>query len=816
MRDTNVVIAIGSTAYSNEIKQKKISIDKLFDILSEPKIRKKKDGPYFIFASFKKNERNAFNVKFYYGATLDLDDTSLKPSQIRKVLRDLKVHYCFYSTHSHKAPDKGNRYRIVIPYKEPISKEKHAETTVYLNSLFGITGVDTSSKAISRPMYLPACPLQRKKDFYFYESKYNALLDPEKEIKIPAHLLWEMEELNNNESEKVDITEEIFEGGRNDHIARVTGTLIQQGKTLQEIIDFCDEINQLKFSPPMKSVELARTVKSVWKSHTRNHGDSDWGYEQILDRIKKTKSIEKDLDHLLTSIAVSMRKSKTSKMQSEKLLKEIKAKDRNQSISVLREELQSKKRQDKDDIKSSKTQLDIDPETDSPIIDKIRKEFKDFYFVSSQNLMYNQRYELFYKLEGFNNQFNYLKQDFGYTSLTPFRILDEIEALDKVDSVRYHPAHEKMYRDYNGMLCLNSYKKPSVKPFKGNVKPLLRHFKYLFPTEFEMNVVLDFIAYNYQNPGMKLDWTPIIKGRKGIGKSIISNYIMAPIFGHSNVRQLNNSQPLLKEFNSWQTDTQLVVIHELYLTHNIEIKKQVTENIKAFITDPFISVRKMHTDWYQQENVTNMMAFTNHEDVIYVTPDERRFCMIKCEVQPKGRAYYERLINYLTNNAEAVAHYFKYRKIETIDPHVLPVTKYTKEIMQASKNWAESILWEELGDDMSLLKTQKALTWTTICDIVLNRLNDGGSNVTKYENIYNAASGPGRMLRQALIEEDFRPYEFNQGQNRVRIDGHLEKIWITPFGRQKQFHKHTMRIVKHEAAKYACMAQQEFKNRNDE
>ena len=810
MADTNVVFAIGPSVYESEIIQKKTTIDKLFKKLSTPKLRNKKDGPYFVFASFNDNKRNAHSVKFYYGATLDLDNSKITPKEINQTLRKLNCRFCIYTTHNHKAPDKGNRYRIVIPYKEPVHKEKHVETTVYLNYLFGTEGVDTSAKALSRPMYFPSCPEKRQKHFFFFDNEKANLLDPEKKIEIPAHIKWEIEELNQSHTEKVDITQELTEGARNDHIAKVTGTLIQQGKTLQEIIDFCDEINQLKFSPPMKVSQVVRTVKSVWKSHTRNHDDKDWSYEQIAERIKKTNSIDNDLDHLLEAIATSVRKGKTSPLQSDKLLKALKKRDNSLSLSSLRSELTQKKKDDVETTKKSKNTISLD-ESDSPVVDKIRKEYSPYYFVASQNMVYNRKYKTFYKLEGFNNQHSVLKQDFGYTQLSPFRILDEIGAIRKVDAVRYHPGQPSMFNDTNGMQCLNTYTVSDVKPYKGKVDKMLRHFEYLFPSKFERDVILDFIAFNYQHPGEKLMWAPIIKGRKGIGKTIIADYILAPIFGSSNVRSLNNSQPLMKEFNAWQADTQLVVIQELFISNRIDVKQLITESLKSFITDKFLSVRKMHTDAFQTDNVANMMAFTNHEDALYVTHDERRFCMIRCEVEPRNSGYYRRLVNFLENNQEAIAYFFKKRKIRTIEQHRLPLTKYTQDIMGTSLNWAEMLVADELKDEKSLLRKHKAFTWTGICHVALSCLHDGGESVQKHETIFNAASSYGRMLRQALIEAGFKRYEADmKNGGRVRVNGKLESVWITPHGIEEKFNRSNVNLVKREASKCASVAEVEF------
>jgi len=406
MRDTKVVISIGRSVFSNKVIQKTLTIDKLFDRLSRPEIRKKKDGSYFVFASINGNQRNAKSIKYYYGATLDLDKIKMSPKDIRKVLKPLKSWYVIYTTFNHKI--KGNRYRVVIPYNDPVSKEKHVETTIYLNALFGIEGVDTSSKALSRPMYFPSCPEKTEKEFYFYESRYEKLFNPDKKVKLKAHQLWALEQMQQTEKEKVDITSEIIEGDRNNHIAKIAGTLIQQGKTLVEILDYCDEVNQLKLTPPLTNRDIKTIVKSVWQSHTRNHDDCDWGFDQIKDRIKKENNLEDTLDHITGIIANSIKNKKTSTLQKDKLLNLIKKKT-GDSIVALRKEVSDKL---KEANNISPAGIDEDS-IDEQFINKIRREFKDYYLVSSDNLIYNRKFNKSFKIEGFNNAYSYLQQDFS-------------------------------------------------------------------------------------------------------------------------------------------------------------------------------------------------------------------------------------------------------------------------------------------------------------------------------------------------------------------------------------------------------------------
>ena len=796
MAKKKVVIALGTSVFNSNITQKKLSIDKLFENLKEPVYRKKKDGPYFVFASFKGEKRNASAVKFYYGATLDLDNSDITPKGIMKVLKPLKCRYCIYTTHSHKAEGKGNRYRVVIPYIEPVSKGKHVETTIYLNYLFGSTGVDTSAKALSRPMYLPACPRTMRQHFYYHATKQQALLDPEQKIEVPAELLWEQEELNNAVNDKVDITQELTEGGRNDHIAKVAGTLIGQGKPLQEIMDFCWEINELKFSPPMKLSEIKTTVKSVWKSHSRNHNDLEWSHDQIVERIQKSDSLENDIDHILTMAAASVQTNKTSPIQLNSMLKKISARVKDVSLADLKSEIKSKIKTQKVEKTEAKERLDIDDDLDGPVVDKYIREFDDFYYIASENIIFNRRAELEYKPEGFNTKNTEMNEDFGYTKLSPFKILTDIGAVKKVDARRYSPGHERTFRDPldNRSKLLNTYCASSVKPKKGKTKLLRAHFEYLFPDEYERNIVLEFIAYNFQNPGKKVMWAPIIKGRKGIGKSVIASKIIKPIFGPKNINELNTTQPLEEKFNSWQSGSQMVLIHELYAA---KARKTITENLKSFITEDTVKIRAMQKDYVTLPNVTNMLAFTNHEDALFVTPDERRFCMLRCEAFPRDAEYYAKLVKYLETHVQAIAYFFLNLPIVTIDPYNLPTTTYTKQVMRSSLDWAESIVKDELDDTESMLNKYTYMTWKSLCQMFLLKMHQNGGNVSPYEAILGTASKKTSELKHALNDAGFHELKVPGSEDgRLRVNGKRQSAWVMPMTKDVELDaKHKAKII---------------------
>lgn len=242
-------VAFGNSVYNHDITQKSLTLRELFKLFKKPQIRKQKDGPYIILASFKEGApRNASALTAYFGAMIDLDDTQLSVAEVRD---EFKEHpHAIYSTHSHKEPGKGDRYRLVIPYSEPADKAKHSEVILMLMSRLGLDNVDLSSKALSRPMYLPAVPRSRAEEFVCKLNRKGELLDPYS-VELEGEALWQYQELQREELEKVDINAEVLDGDRNNQLARRMGKLINDGLSYQECLNFLYEVNILRCKPPL-------------------------------------------------------------------------------------------------------------------------------------------------------------------------------------------------------------------------------------------------------------------------------------------------------------------------------------------------------------------------------------------------------------------------------------------------------------------------------------------------------------------------------------------------------------------------------------
>ncbi len=273
--------------------------------------------------------------------------------------------------------------------------------------------------------------------------------------------------------------------------------------------------------------------------------------------------------------------------------------------------------------------------------------------------------------------------------------------LVEVDDTKYMPSEGVIFEQH-GIKYANTYIPANIEPIKGlpKVRPMVDHFKYLIPNRNERKILLWFIAYLVQFPGRKVRWMPIIKGGKGIGKSLIVDLIIEPILGYHNVAPLKASLLVNSDFNGHIAGKILHCIHEID-DENVKQKEKIVTQLKELISDDTYQNHSKGSEAQKTTNTTNFIGFTNKEDIIVITPDERRFVMIKSEATPKEPRYYQDLAEWLKDH-ESIRHIYTFFLNKTlsddISPNVLPVTAYTLEIKDSSKSPLHNILIDIIED----------------------------------------------------------------------------------------------------------------------
>lgn len=760
-------IATGGSAFSNKIKTIDITVSKLFRLLATPKIRRKKDGPYFVFAEFNsKGIRRKENVKLYHGATIDLDDTPLSLDDIQKTFKEYK--FCIYTTHNHQDYDTekekvcGDRYRLVIPYANPLSVDDHKLTMFYIMNELGIGNIDTSTDAISRPMYLPSRRPPNDNQtghFKFIKHQSGDLFH----LELNADIKFELSELKDQleqDKPKVDINEKIIEGqGRNDAAASLFGKFIAHGMAVDEAYQMISAWNQNNCIPPLKDKELKTITASIADGHSRR--GNEWGYDEMLRQIKETTNPQKDYDPLARMIGTA---KKLKGSQREILSREL-AKRLTMPISFVKEDVKRAQMID-DEIQDEEIK-----EKDQFTAKSLRREFRNFCFINTSDRVYNFNKQTTLKPEGFNRAHSSTVEKGSLLNL-----LLKHKCIKQADVMEFHPGEGNIF--HNGPLtCANSYTPAEVFPLPGSVRPMLRHFKKLIDNEQDRELLLDFIAFLFQNPGEKVMWMPVIKGGHGVGKSIIINFIITPLLGIKNIKHVQTKK-IKADFNAWQLDTQLIAFHELKTEGGTRADRlAMTEALKELITEPFILASYKGVDDYQVPNRTNIIGLTNHEDAILIAATERRFYMIRSDMIKQARSYYRSLRKWFASHKEEMLYYFENRKIsENFDPGEAPANLYTTEVKDQSYLWPSSILVE--GKDQ-VFYTEGVTTWDNIARYVYSQ--SVGKDLQRAETAMKASSSEGHRLMSAIKDLGFRRLSKPDGQPmRYRIDGSLQTVYLSP------------------------------------
>ena len=304
-------------------------------------------------------------------------------------------------------------------------------------------------------------------------------------------------------------------------------------------------------------------------------------------------------------------------------------------------------------------------------IDHMKDRLKNWYYVAQDDKYFSGKTVL--STAGFNNFF---MEDAG--GVTPSRFCAQYKCLRTYARVTYDPAEEKEIREGDNII-LNEYEAPELEPVEKNPDWFLSHIEYLIPEKIEREHFLNYLSYLIQNPGEKIMHGVLIIGRQGIGKSILHR-VFCQIFGESNVSAPHNEN-LSGSFTGWARHCQLVVINELMQVD----KRDFVNKIKPFITEPHVEIREMYRAPYTIKNCMNFIAFSNHDNALYVEKDDRRWFVVNSPAVRKAPEYYDTLIDNIDNRCGEVLHYLQTRDISAFRPGATPpMTKAKQTIIDYS------------------------------------------------------------------------------------------------------------------------------------
>lgn len=115
----------------------------------------------------------------------------------------------------------------------------------------------------------------------------------------------------------------------------------------------------------------------------------------------------------------------------------------------------------------------------------------------------------------------------------------------------------------------------------------------------------------------------VFHGDEGTGKGLMFNHILTPLFGMDYTRMSRMSE-LESQFNGYMEQTLILFIDEAEMA--VLLQSEVTNaNLKTFIVEPRISIRRMHTLPYIVESFINIIFASNKLAPVIIPPGDRRF-----------------------------------------------------------------------------------------------------------------------------------------------------------------------------------------------
>ena len=341
----------------------------------------------------------------------------------------------------------------------------------------------------------------------------------------------------------------------------------------------------------------------------------------------------------------------------------------------------------------------------------------------------------------------------------------------------YWPGQPALFSGTDGKPYTNLYHDSGTQPSgaidtdgQSVVDLFIQHVRNTISDEREGNLLMDFLAYVYANPGKRVRWGMLLWGIEGNGKTYFYN-VMQMLLGH-NATVINTSM-VERPFNDWAVGSRLIGIEEIRISGTN--KWRVLDQLKPMISNDTIAVEPKGATRYHAPNFASYLMTTNHHDAVPISDNDRRYCVIFTRHREQkdlfdqhgGREaagkYFDRLFSETTRRVDAIGRFLLDRAKSLsadFDPHGrAPITAGLKEMRQANVSDDRQTVEDALEDHACEIITDKIVDFTHLNNCVQM---DGGELPQS------------RVVANILRDLGYRP----TAKRRVKINGKLHRVWF--------------------------------------
>lgn len=201
-----------------------------------------------------------------------------------------------------------------------------------------------------------------------------------------------------------------------------------------------------------------------------------------------------------------------------------------------------------------------------------------------------------------------------------------------VEDTLYRPQQPDLFSE-DGRWYANEYVPMSVPATALEVSPGTRHAIELFWNHLTQlcggreeirDKLFTWLLHNVQKPGVKIRWSPLIKGVQGDGKSLLLQ-LLIQVMGTANAQPLSASA-IRAEYNDWAGGAAVRGIEEIMMTGRR--RHEAANDFKTNISEDSVYLNRKGRTGITVRNSTNYIAFTNHSDAVPLEDGDRRWMVV--------------------------------------------------------------------------------------------------------------------------------------------------------------------------------------------
>lgn len=144
----------------------------------------------------------------------------------------------------------------------------------------------------------------------------------------------------------------------------------------------------------------------------------------------------------------------------------------------------------------------------------------------------------------------------------------------------------------------------------------------MFPVEEERHYMYWWMAHAIRKPEAKINTTPVLRSKQGVGKTFMVSGILRPIMGSS--ADTCSLSDITGTFQDSIIGKTVMLIDEAYVS-----KQRTTDALKMFQTNPTLIINRKGLRQVTIDNKLNLILCSNKADAVVFESSDRRFFIPK-------------------------------------------------------------------------------------------------------------------------------------------------------------------------------------------